>query len=117
MYLNDWSNKEDVVNSFLDYKPDEKEREDIMSYNILFASYTYQDYSGDAFVLCEKNGILYEVNGSHCSCYGLEGQWSPDKTSYKAIRHRIDNSEYFGVSYRENTFRKELIEFLESRGG
>src|SRR5574343_324534 len=44
---------------------------------ILFASYTYQNYEGNAFVLFEQDGELYEVNGSHCSCFGLETQWNP----------------------------------------
>jgi hypothetical protein len=28
------------------------------------------------------------VNGSHCSCHGLEGQWEPEETSMKALEHR-----------------------------
>lgn len=47
---------------------------------ILYAEYTYEDYSGDAYVLGfdkEKNQF-FEVHGSHCSCYGLEDQCEPE---------------------------------------
>jgi len=55
---------------------------------ILYADYTYESYSGSAFVLYEQDGKLYEVNGSHCSCYGLEGQWEPEETTWAAIAMR-----------------------------
>lgn len=62
---------------------------------IIIASYTYEDYSGSAFVIYEKDGKLYEVHGSHCSCYGLEDQWSPEETSWEAIGMRsVSHFEY-----------------------
>lgn len=77
---------------------------------ILLASYTYEDYEGDAFVLFEKDGKLYEVNGSHCSCYGLSEngrgddnnvtQWEPEETTIEALRHRLEHG-YVGVIVNE----------------
>lgn len=32
----------------------------------------------DALIIYRREGRLYEVNGSHCSCYGFEGQWDPE---------------------------------------
>ena len=59
--------------------------------NILLASYTYEDYSGSAYVLFERDGTLYEVVGSHCSCMGLEEQWEPEETSVAAlVRHATE---------------------------
>jgi hypothetical protein len=55
---------------------------------VLFASYEYEDYSGYALVLYSQNEKLYEVNGSHCSCYGLEGQWEPEETNVSALKLR-----------------------------
>ena len=52
---------------------------------VLLASYTYEDYGGSAFVLFKKDGKLWEVNGSHCSCHGLEGQWEPEETTPEAL--------------------------------
>lgn len=55
---------------------------------ILFASYGGGSYEGDAFVLYRKDGKLYEVSGSHCSCYGLEGQWGPEETYIAALAQK-----------------------------
>jgi len=55
---------------------------------ILFASYGGRSYEGDAWVIFTKDRKLYEVNGSHCSCFGLEGQWKPEETSWEAIAMR-----------------------------
>lgn len=55
---------------------------------ILYASYECPPYEGYAFVLYERDGKLYEVNGSHCSCFGLEGQWKPEETSWGALAMR-----------------------------
>jgi hypothetical protein len=51
--------------------------------NIILARYDTPPYEGYATVVFVKDGKLYEVHGSHCSCYGLEDQWSPEET-YKA---------------------------------
>ncbi len=56
--------------------------------NIIYAIYSYEDYEGSAIVLFERDGKLYEVNGGHCSCYGLEGQWDPEETFVEAIKKR-----------------------------
>ena len=55
---------------------------------ILLASYDNEDYEGAAYVLFERGGKLWEVNGSHCSCYGLEGQWDPEETSWEFLANR-----------------------------
>lgn len=44
--------------------------------HVLLAIYDNADYQGEAFVLVEKDGKLFEVNASYCSCNGLEGQWT-----------------------------------------
>jgi hypothetical protein len=61
---------------------------------ILFAGYDQGGYEGHAFVLLRRNGKLYEVNGGHCSCYGLEGMWDEEETSPEAIRVRLDADSY-----------------------
>jgi hypothetical protein len=66
----------------------EFQTEPVEDAEFLFAAYTYEDYSGSAFVLFRKDGKLFEVNGSHCSCYGLEGQWEPEETSKEALLKR-----------------------------
>lgn len=80
---------------------------------ILLAYYTYECYSGDAYVLFRKEGKLFDVEGGHCSCYGLEGQWSPEETTIEALEHRMTNG-HLGRSYDgENIFADELSEVID----
>lgn len=77
---------------------------------IHIAYYESGNWEGYAFVLFEHEGKLWEVNASHCSCYGLEGQWDPEETTVEALQHRIDKGaafEYFDVA--------EVQKFLDSR--
>lgn len=82
------------------------------SVNILFASYGCANYSGDAFVLIEKDGKLLEVNAGHCSCFGLEGQFAPEETTPEVLAHRLTVGRMGADNYAGNEFAKELKEFL-----
>jgi len=98
-----WQNKKvQMAKALKDWEP----------INILFASYSYQDYSGDAFVLFERDGNLYEVNGGHCSCYGLEGQFSPEETDVDVLKHRLVEGRLGCNDYCGNEFSSELKKFL-----
>lgn len=45
---------------------------------VLFAEYDLsQAYEGSADVIYRSGDKYYWASGSHCSCYGLEGQWDP----------------------------------------
>lgn len=105
--LNDWKDC-DASNVFgcFDIEPPD-------GVEILLASYGQDGYEGDAFILFRKDGKLYEVNGGHCSCYGLEGQWEPEETSIEALRHRIVNGKC-GSSYCGNEYGEELTKLLDS---
>ena len=46
---------------------------------VLVAVNHQEDYEGDAWVVFRNGGKYYTVEGSHCSCYGFEGQWSPEE--------------------------------------
>jgi hypothetical protein len=101
MYLNDWKDSGEAA-MLEDFGIDKSALE---GSEVLLASYTYEDYSGSAFVLFRRDGKLYEVNGSHCSCHGLEAQsyrdnesrtqWEPEETSKEALEKRIDNHYAF----------------------
>lgn len=114
--LNDWKDAErnDILRDFLRYG--DKGREEAFKIfdgvNILFASYGYANYSGDAFILFEKEGGLFEVNGSHCSCYGLEGQWEPTPVSIEELEHRLKNGRLGQDDWCGNQFADELKVFL-----
>jgi len=116
MYLGNFENKQDVFQEFShSYDHIDESFEDFKDIEILLAVYDNEDYEGSAFVLFQQNGKLYEVNGGHCSCYGLEGQWDPEETSVKELRHRLENG-YLGRSYISG-FVEELKEVLDKWGG
>lgn len=101
-YLGDFTCQEDVEREF-DMRLKRTQ-------HILLAAYGNECYSGQAFVLAEEDGRLLEVNASHCSCYGLEGQYEPEDTSTAALRRR-EWSTY--REYNTDEFRKALTAVLD----
>jgi hypothetical protein len=105
-YFDGWSGHADMVGDFADrvWKDGEYVQETIPGMatdkEVLFALYDRSEpYSGSAFVLFERDGKLYEVHGSHCSCYGLEGQWEPEETTWEALAMRLNSKRWGVVSY------------------
>jgi hypothetical protein len=86
IYLDNFSCKEDIENDYKCTIDDGCE--------ILFAAYEYANYEGSSFVLFKRGHVLYEVNGGHCSCNGLEGQWDPEETTRKDVLERLNYSSY-----------------------
>ena len=105
-YLNDWNNKTEVAQ---DFEIAESKTKDI---KILLASYGCGNYCGDAFVLFIKDGMYYEVNGSHCSCFGLEDQWLPEEANIKELYHRVIEGSFGADDWTGNDFAEELKEIL-----
>ena len=63
---------------------------------VLIAWYGYGSYSGGALVLFQRDGVLYEVSGSHCSCDGLEGQWEPSEVTWDQLAMRpLNDGNYY----------------------
>lgn len=52
-----------------------------------------------SFFLFRKDGVLYENHGSHCSCYGFEGQWEPEEVEIEALKKR----EWFSLGGYDNS--------------
>ncbi len=84
----------------------------------LYAFYDYQDYSGEAFLVFEntKTGELFEVNGSHCSCNGLEEQFALEKTALDSIKMRKNGEAIasFILAQRLNVY-KALTEIAKEK--
>lgn len=115
MYLNNWDNLDEMKADFWPgYSAAEKYAGELDDANVLLASYGTPSYEGYAFVLFERAGKLYEVNASHCSCYGLEGQWEPEETTIDELRHRLEHGKLGASEYDENPFATELREVLNS---
>lgn len=101
MYLGDFRSKEDIVSNFA------LEANALDDCKILFAVYNNENYEGYAMVIYAKNGKLYEAHGSHCSCHGLEEQWSPEETSVDALKVR--NYQHGDLQYDLSKF---LVDFI-----
>ena len=123
IYLHDWAESKfegmckdfdhDRWYGYRDNQTPSHEKPEFQGIDVLFASYEYEDYQGDAFVLFRKDGKLYEVNGGHCSCYGLEGQWEPEETTIEALEHRLKEGNLGSSSYGPNPFAFELTVQLQ----
>lgn len=84
IYSGSFGSLDEVIHAF------SLESSDLDGVEILYAEYERDDggYEGYAFVLFKKDGLLYEVNASHCSCNGLEEQWQPSLTTVDALLMR-----------------------------
>lgn len=115
-HLHRWETLEEVAEAFSgeEWRGSDKEHAkriletDLKDAKLLFTWYEYEDYSGDALVIYEKDGDLYEQTGSHCSCNGLEGQWGPEKTDLNALWMR---------NYYDERKHAALKAFLEEIDG
>ncbi|QBX32170.1 hypothetical protein [Pseudomonas phage PA1C] len=115
MYFGNFENEQDVISEF------GLTNGELDNATILFAWYEYEDYSGSAFVLFERDGKYYEVHGSHCSCYGLspgsggDNQWDPEECSVESLKKTTQNSYYLhGVRPAWEKFLASLDEQVKS---
>ncbi len=90
-YLEDWhgSTWADIQSAF---RMEEREPEEV-----LIARYTCDGYDGNATVLYRNGADYHYVRGSHCSCFGLEGQWDPEVYSLETLIAALERSD--GCSY------------------
>jgi hypothetical protein len=82
MYIDLFKSNEDIIEQYA------APADALDNATVYLAWYQYEQYSGSSLVVYEKGGKLYEVNGGHCSCNGLEGQWEPEETSWEALGMR-----------------------------
>ena len=80
-----------------------------MDVQILVAAYNTPIYEGRAFVVYrdKRDGKIYEVNASHCSCNGLEGQWRPEEV---VVEELIERPQYLRYEDESEAYRKEANE-------
>lgn len=68
--------------------------------DVLWASYEYVGYEGEAWVIFEDGDKLYEVHGSHCNCNGLDGQWEPEETSWEFVAKELKTELFESERWR-----------------
>lgn len=61
---------------------------EVAKYQVLIAGEWEDSYDGHSYFLLKdkETGRLYEVHGSHCSCYGFEGQFEPEEASIEYLK-------------------------------
>lgn len=102
IYRDDFSDWSDVVGNFGGNCPREEPR-------FVFAEHEPGDYSGFADVITSDDGVKFNlVEGSYCSCYGLEGQWEPTEHTEPEIRKMMEAESGF---FRRN--RDDLSNWIE----
>lgn len=114
-FLNDWAGLDQAV----------LERQfglpagSLSGLQIILASYSRDPLGGEAFVLFRQDGVLYEVNASHDSGSDLAGQWEPEETLVRVLRHRLTRGRLGLDDLGENLFAEELafdLGWLEAEG-
>ena len=50
--------------------------------------------SSSFFLFKDGAGKLYELHGSHCSCYGFEGQFSLEESDAEALKVRANGKNW-----------------------
>ena len=103
MFYGKFESKSDICHEF------QIEESALAGCKILFAAYE-ADYEGTALVVFRKNRKLYEVQGAHCSCYGLEGQWEPEATAIEAFHHRL---QFGGLRHLLNPYTEHFVAMLQ----
>ena len=91
-----------------------------------FASYIDEDYYGEALIVFSRDGQLFEFNGSHCSCYGLDEQGfdvepaeapKAESTSWGALARRHLQHSYKLKCAPEDTLLHGLAAKYLNAGG
>lgn len=106
-----FSNQQDIIKEY-DLKDSEVMK--LNNYTILYAYYSYESYEGESFVLLEEKETkkLFEVNGSHCSCFGLEGQWILEETTIEALMKR--DSDFFNEEVKSFLLKNKLDKEIDA---
>lgn len=70
------------------FQMDEAEPEEV-----IFARYDRDMTDGRAQILYRNGSRYFYVSGSHCSCHGLEDQWSPEEYTLDTLIAAIERAK------------------------
>jgi hypothetical protein len=79
---------------------------------VVIACYENESYSGSATVVYTRDGKLFEMSSSHCSCNGLE--WDAGtEISWEYIKNRFENGNFYGLNAEGvDALQKTAVEHL-----
>lgn len=77
-----------IAEALADFREEIEDHQNLARATVLHYEYDQEQYEGHALCVYELDGKLYEVEGSHCSCNGLEEQWDPTETTAETLLMR-----------------------------
>lgn len=84
---------------------------------VLLAMYNIDGYEGSADVIYRNGDRYYWVHGSHCSCYGLEGQFDPEEYSADLLIEALRRGHHFyWAGDGADAVRNQLIDHIIAGG-
>jgi hypothetical protein len=113
-----WKTLEDVGNEYADGYSDASKQlaatitATLKASNFVIALYGLGGYEGWSYVLYHKDGVFYENEAGHCSCYGLEGQWNPQETDVEALKLRLANGSFSYEADEDRLIKMYISEYL-----
>lgn len=95
----------------------EASKEDLDKYDILIAYESVGSWGCDSnsfFLLQEKSTRKYfGVYGSHCSCYGFEGQFEPEEHSLEYLKSKHFSFYCGGYDNNEESNIKAVLDYIK----
>lgn len=76
------------------------ERSELDEYEVLFAQYGIDGWEGTSILFLTKEGKLFINDASHCSCYGLEGQFDPSETTKEAMMLQLTRGRIRSFNFK-----------------
>jgi hypothetical protein len=99
-------------------KPDITMLKELKQYSILIAYESVGSWGCDSasyyLLRHKKTKELFEIHGSHCSCYGFEGQGKLEPTTTKYLKSDKFNFYVGGYDSDETANQKAVYEYIKS---
>jgi hypothetical protein len=113
-----WTDKNEIADAFTgisqysgetEKKQAEPEKLKILKdlEGLIFANLDSWSYEESARIIFERDGKLWEVKTSHCSCNGFEDAWAPEETSWEQLK--MIKPEEFSEEKEGQKFIVELL--------
>lgn len=83
--------------------------------HLLFAIYDIDGYEGSAIVIFYAREKYWFVEGDHCSCRGLEGQWQPEPYETAELMKACLERSYKSLIEKYKTEIFQAIDINEQR--
>lgn len=77
--------------------------------DVIYAEYDTPSYEGYANVIYRNGDRYYWVYGSHCSCYGLEGQWDPEEYDGRSLIEALRRGNHWRLDDRGRDVQEYII--------